>query len=104
LWLVFEELSRPEGTQILARCPRPELAGMSSVCNWEKAFKRLAQAPSNIDLFKHGSEVYRQLVATAQISFRQVAAQYAITSLFGHKSGVQKSEAGIHPFCFIRHP
>lgn len=93
----FEELSRPEGTQILHYAARAlELAGDVTGVQLEKGFlKRLAQAPSNIDLFKHGSEIYRQLVATAQISFKQVAAQYAITSLFGNqKSGVriQKSE------------
>ncbi len=80
----FEELSRPEGTQILRYAARAlELAGDVTGVQLEKGFvKRLAQAPSNVDLFKHGSEIYRQLVATAQINFQQVAAQYAITSLF----------------------
>jgi len=49
----------------------------------EKGFlKRLALAPSNVDFFKTGLEVYRQLVVSAQISFKQVAAHYAISSLF----------------------
>jgi len=89
----FEELSRPEGTQILRYAARAlELAGDVAGVQLEKGFlKRLAQAPSNVDLFKHGSEIYRQLVATAQISFKQVAAQYAITSLFG-KSGDRRQE------------
>ena len=104
----FEELSRPEGTQILRYAARAlELAGDVAGVQLEKGFlKRLAQAPSNVDLFKHGSEIYRQLVLTAQINFRQVAAQYAITSLFGHKSEVKSHnvESGIHPSCFIRHP
>jgi alpha-amylase/alpha-mannosidase (GH57 family) len=91
----FEELSRPEGTQILRYAARAlELAGDVAGVQLEKGFlKRLAQAPSNVDLFKHGSEIYRQLVATAQISFKQVAAQYAITSLFG-KSGDRRQETG----------
>jgi alpha-amylase/alpha-mannosidase (GH57 family) len=38
--------------------------------------------PSNVDFFKTGLEVYRNLVVSAQISFKQVAAHYAITSLF----------------------
>jgi len=100
----FEELSRPEGTQILRYAARAlELAGDVAGVQLEKGFlKRLAQAPSNVDLFKHGSEIYRQLVLSAQISFRQVAAQYAITSLFRDQgaltqtfgSGIRSQEIG----------
>ena len=80
----FEELSRPEGTQILRYASRAlELAGDVAGVQLEKGFvKRLALAPSNIDSFKNGAEVYRQLVVSAQISFEQVASHYAISSLF----------------------
>jgi len=80
----FEELSRPEGVQILRYAARAlELAGDVAGVQLEKGFiKRLALAPSNVDFFKHGAEVYRHLVVSAQISFKQVAAQYAISSLF----------------------
>ncbi|AFZ13786.1 glycoside hydrolase family 57 [Crinalium epipsammum PCC 9333] len=80
----FEELSRPEGVQILRYAARAlELAGDVAGIQLEKGFvKRLTSAPSNIDFFKHGAEVYRHLVLSAQISFKQVAAQYAISSLF----------------------
>ncbi|AUT00025.1 glycoside hydrolase [Nostoc sp. CENA543] len=80
----FEELSRPEGTQILRYAARAlELAEDVAGVQLEKGFiKRLSAAPSNVDTFKHGAEVYRQLVQTAQISFKQVAAHYAITSIF----------------------
>jgi alpha-amylase/alpha-mannosidase (GH57 family) len=80
----FEELSRPEGTQILRYAARAlELAGDVAGVQLEKNFvKRLAAAPSNVDCFKTGAEVYRQLVTSAQISFEQVAAHYAINSLF----------------------
>ncbi|MBD1931587.1 MULTISPECIES: DUF3536 domain-containing protein [Cyanophyceae] len=80
----FEELSRPEGTQILRYASRAlELAGDVSGIQLEKPFiKRLSQAASNVELFKHGAEVYRQLVVTAQITMEQVAAHYAISSLF----------------------
>ena len=80
----FEELSRPEGTQILRYAARAlELAGDVAGIQLEKAFvKRLALAPSNVETFKHGAEIYRQLVSPAQISFAQVAAHYAISSLF----------------------
>lgn len=80
----FEELSRPEGTQILRYAARAiELAGDVTGIHLEEAFvKRLALAPSNVELFNHGAEVYRQLVTTAQVSLEQVAAHYAISSLF----------------------
>ncbi len=104
----FEELSRPEGTQILRYAARAlELAGEVAGVQLEKGFlRRLAQAPSNVDCFKHGAEVYRQLVVTAQISFKQVAAQYAITSLLGdRKLEVRSQSDGSIPLsCLIRHP
>ncbi|NDJ19570.1 DUF3536 domain-containing protein [Myxacorys almedinensis] len=80
----FEELSRPEGTQILRYAARAlELAGDVAGVQLEKGFiKRLALAPSNVECFKTGAEIYRQLVIPAQISFEQVAAHYAISSLF----------------------
>jgi alpha-amylase/alpha-mannosidase (GH57 family) len=80
----FEEISRPEGVQILRYAARAmELAGDVAGVQLEKSFlKRLSQALSNVDLFKHGAEVYRQLVISAQITFKQVAAHYAISSLF----------------------
>lgn len=80
----FEEVSRPEGTQILRYAARAlELAGDVSGVQLERAFiKRLATIPSNVELFKDGAEVYRQLVQPAQIGLNQVAAHYAISSLF----------------------
>jgi alpha-amylase/alpha-mannosidase (GH57 family) len=85
----FEEISRPEGTQILRYAARAlELAGDVAGVQLEKDFvKRLGLAPSNVDTFKHGGEIYHQQVLTAQIGFQQVAAHYAITSLFAnHKT------------------
>lgn len=80
----FEEISRPEGVQILRYAARAmELAGDVAGVPLEKEFiTRLELAPSNVDLFKNGAEVYRQLVITNQISLKQVAAHYAISSLF----------------------
>jgi alpha-amylase/alpha-mannosidase (GH57 family) len=80
----FEEISRPEGVQILRYAARAlELAGDVVGVQLEKGFiKRLSLAPSNVDFFKDGAEVYRQLVSSAQVSFKQVAAHYAISSLF----------------------
>ncbi len=80
----FEEISRPEGTQILRYAARAlELAADVSGVQLEAEFiQRLAQAPSNVEGFGHGAEVYRQLVKPAQISLHQVAAHYGMNSLF----------------------
>jgi alpha-amylase/alpha-mannosidase (GH57 family) len=82
----FEEISRPEGVQILRYGARAlELAGEVTGVQLEPEFlRRLALAPSNVDIFKDGADVYRQLVLSAQLSFKQVAAHYAISSLFTH--------------------
>lgn len=82
----FEEISRPEGVQILRYAARAiELAGDIAGIQLEAGFiQRLALAPSNVETYKTGDEVYRQLVITAQITFKQVAAHYAISSLFAN--------------------
>ncbi len=95
----FEELSRPEGTQILRYAAHAlELAGDVAGVQLEKGFlKRLALAPSNIDDFKHGAEIYRQQVLTAQVGFKQVAAHYAITSLFnGNNSQLNTQQKRVY--------
>ena len=81
----FEELSRPEGVQILRYAARAiELAGEVAGADLEPEFLRqIAQAPSNVvEMFADGADVYRQRVKTSQISIEQVAAHYAISSLF----------------------
>ncbi|MCC0177904.1 DUF3536 domain-containing protein [Waterburya agarophytonicola K14] len=80
----FEEISRPEGVQILRYATRAlELAGEIAGIHLKQEFiDRLAQAPSNVAVFGDGKEVYQQLVAPSQIGFQQVAAHYAISSLF----------------------
>ena len=80
----FEELSRPEGVQILRYAAHAialavEVAGVDLE---PKFIQKLALAPSNIDQFQNGAEVYRQLVFPSQVGLGQVAAHYAITSLF----------------------
>jgi alpha-amylase/alpha-mannosidase (GH57 family) len=109
----FEEISRPEGTQILRYASRAlELAGDVAGIQLEKGFlKRLGLAPSNVEEFKHGAEIYRQLVLTAQIGFKEVAAHYAITSLFNHhKNTVPQEQSDEHPhshhqrvYCYNAH-
>lgn len=88
----FEEISRPEGVQILRYAARAiELAGEVAGVYWKLDFlNRLAEAPSNVELFGNGAEVYRQLVVSAQISFQQVAAHYAISSLFNTYTNLEQ--------------
>jgi alpha-amylase/alpha-mannosidase (GH57 family) len=80
----FEELSRPEGVQILRYAARAiALAGEVSGTNLEPEFIRhLALAPSNIEQFENGAGVYDRLVLPSQVTFHQVVANYAMTSLF----------------------
>ncbi len=88
----FEEVSRPEGTQILRYAARAlELAEDLTGVQLEKAFvRRLATIPSNVEIFSNGAEVFRQLVDSARVSFEQVAAHYAISSLFNSYSSEQR--------------
>lgn len=80
----FDELSRPEGVQLLRYAARAmELAGDVAGVHLETEFiRQLKAAPSNVPQFGDGATVYQQLVKTAQISLHQVAAHYAISSLF----------------------
>lgn len=80
----FEELSRPEGTQILRYAARAiQLAGEVSGIELESEFvRRLSAAPSNVGEFQDGAGVYHQLVAPSQVGLEQVAAHYAMSSLF----------------------
>ncbi|WP_404788561.1 DUF3536 domain-containing protein [Altericista sp. CCNU0014] len=80
----FEELSRPEGVQILRYAAKAiALAGEVSGTNLEPEFvQHLALAPSNIEQFENGAGVYRHLVLSSQVTFHQVVANYAMRSLF----------------------
>ncbi|GAB4138786.1 MAG: DUF3536 domain-containing protein [Cyanobacteria bacterium J069] len=80
----FEEVSRPEGTQVLRYAARAlELAEEIAALRLEPEFiRRLGTIPSNVEIFENGAELYRQLVAPARITLEQVSAHYAISSLF----------------------
>ncbi|MGF1516090.1 MAG: DUF3536 domain-containing protein [Elainellaceae cyanobacterium] len=95
----FDEISRPEGTQILRYAARAiELAGEVAGVQLEQAFvARLSTAPSNVDCFKHGGDIYRQLVNPSRISLGQVAAHYAISALFNHYDPTQRL------YCYTAH-
>ncbi len=80
----FDEISRPEGTQVLRYAARAiELAEAVSGISLEAEFiARLEQAPSNIDYFQTGAGVYLKQVQPSQVSLEQVVAHYAMGSLF----------------------
>lgn len=82
----FDEISRPEGTQILRYAARAiELAETVSGATLEAEFiGRLEQAPSNTDYFQNGAGVYLKQVLPSQASSEQVVAHYAISSLFNN--------------------
>ncbi len=102
----FEEVSRPEGTQILRYAARAlELAADVSGVQLEREFmKRLATIPSNIDEFINGEKIYQKLVLTSQVTIEQVAAHHAITSLFNnHHFHEHNSATANRVYCYTVH-
>ncbi len=97
----FEEISRPEGTQILRYAGRAiALAAEVAGVDLETEFmEQLAAAPSNVN-YDNGAAVYQQLVLTDRVSPEQVAAAYAIESLIdSQQSGRSRSHYGYHIDC-----
>lgn len=80
----FEEISRPEGVQILRYAARAmELATEVSGLTLEAEFQeRLALAPTNVPQWPTGADVFEALVLSAQVSPARVVAHYAISALF----------------------
>ena len=85
----FEELSRPEGTQVLQYAARAiqlarelDVLSGSSVDDLEPPFLQLlAEAESNETAFGDGRGIYEQLVRPAIAELEQVGAHIAISSL-----------------------
>ncbi|MEL6496439.1 MAG: DUF3536 domain-containing protein [Cyanobacteria bacterium J06623_7] len=82
----FEEISRPEGVQILRYAARAiELAGgVSGIHLQQKFLSYLATARSNVEIFGNGKKVFQDLVAPSRVGLHQVAAHYAINSIFSN--------------------
>jgi len=80
----FDEISRPEGVQILRYASRAiELAEEVSGQQLEPEFVQwLAAAPSNVEQFANGADIYEQLVLPSRLDLEQIVAHYAISSLF----------------------
>ena len=88
----FDEISRPEGVQILRYASRAiELAAEIGGIHYQSEFiERLSKAPSNVPHIGNGAEIYRRSVIPSQVSLEQVAAHYAISSLFNHYASTEK--------------
>jgi len=89
----FEELSRPEERKFSATPPPWNWLGMLQVCSWKRLSQTPCQAPSNVEFFKHGSEIYWQLVLTAQINFRRSSS--AVRDHFAVWKSLQKLKQNI---------
>ncbi|MEB3273924.1 MAG: DUF3536 domain-containing protein [Prochlorothrix sp.] len=89
----FEEISRPEGVQILCYAARAlELAEELTGLTLEAEFcQRLALAPSNSPQWPTGAEVYTQFVRPRQIKLEQIAAHYGIRSLLKESTRVSET-------------
>lgn len=79
----FEEISRPEGVQILRYAARAiQLAAAVTDVDLEEEFlRRLSKAPSNLELYKDGRGVYQALVRPCLVSPQRLVAQHAMLSL-----------------------
>ena len=66
----FDEISRPEGVQILRYASRAiQLAGELKGVHYQQEFiRKLAKAPSNVEAFRDGGDIYRQLVISSSQS------------------------------------
>jgi len=97
----FDELSRIETVQVIMYAGRviqlaEKLSPPESRESFEAGFlERLAQAKSNIPEGGDGAQIYRKWVKPTAIGLEQVAAHYAISSLF---------ETGAAKYCYTVNP
>jgi len=80
----FDEVSGIETVQVMSYAARAlQLGAALGGAALEAGYvERLAQAPSNLWLFKSAAAVYQQSVAPAVLDLARVGAHYAISSLF----------------------
>lgn len=96
----FDEISGIETVQIIAYACRvlqlaAELFAPDAAQLEEEFIQRLSQASSNVPQEKDGGEVYRRTAKKEQAGLEQVAAHYAISSIFTSYS--QETEL----FCYL---
>jgi len=96
----FDELSGIETVQVIAYAGRViQLAKKLSLNEGnsiEQGFlERLEQAKSNLPAHQNGAEIYRKWILSSAVDLEQVAAHYAISSLF---------ETGASKYCYTIDP
>ena len=96
----FDELSGIETVQVIAYAGRviqlaQKIAGDQSNSIEQGFLERLALAKSNVPERQNGAEIYRTLVKPQAVGLEQVAAHYAISSLF---------ETGASRYCYTIEP
>jgi alpha-amylase/alpha-mannosidase (GH57 family) len=84
----FDDISGIETVQIMAYAGRAlrlaaDIFGLNSALVEWQFVERLRQAKSNTPQWKDGGNIYRLLVKTMEVNLEQVAAHYAISSVFG---------------------
>ncbi len=83
----FDDISGIETVQIIAYAARvlqlaKELFGERAAALEPAFLERMAEAKSNDDVAGDGAQIYRACVATKELRLEQVAAHYAISSVF----------------------
>jgi alpha-amylase/alpha-mannosidase (GH57 family) len=95
----FDDIGGIEATQVIVYAARVtqlarDLFGEGAAALEPALISRLAEARSNDPAIGDGAKIYREVVATRQLGLEQVAAHYAISSIFS--SFAEETEM----FCF----
>lgn len=79
----FEEISRPEGVQILRYAGRSIdlVADVTGILLEDQFMALLEKCPSNMAEYQHGADIYRRCVLTAKVDMEQIAVLYGIHTL-----------------------
>jgi len=96
----FDEISGIESVQVIAYAGRviqlaKKLSGDEGNSFEQGFLERLQQAKSNLPEHKDGAEIYRKWIMSTAVGLEQVAAHYAISSLF---------ETGASKYCYTIEP
>jgi alpha-amylase/alpha-mannosidase (GH57 family) len=85
----FDDISGIETVQVMAYAARAlrlaaDIFGLNSALLEWQFVERLRQAKCNSPQWKDGGDIYKRLVKPMEVSLEQVAAHYAISSVFGN--------------------
>jgi alpha-amylase/alpha-mannosidase (GH57 family) len=79
----FEEISRPEGVQILRYAGRAIdlVADVAGILLESEFMALLEKCPTNVAEYKNGADIYRRCVLPAKVSMEQIAVYYGIQTI-----------------------